>query len=37
MKRKPTNPGKDRRVFTATAKKVNGRNDSVYSRTGKRL
>lgn len=37
MKRKPTNPRTDRRVFTSTAKRVHGRNDSFYSRTGKRL
>lgn len=36
-KRSRVNPRKDRRVFSRTASNINGRNDSVYSRTGKRL
>lgn len=37
MKRRPVDPQKDRRVFSRTAKKVNGLNGSFYTRTGKRL
>lgn len=36
-KRAATNPRKDRRIFSRTASTVHGMNDSVYSRTGKRL